>query len=147
MTAPHRLDPPVQMAAAGTAGKLVAQGILAVEDIVPDLYRAAIRAGYSGDRRGLRCRLFWRVRESAEHWGWERDRAAWLIRQDAFPRAEAWADPDEITRFAHKINENRGEALLRSEVVAVVDEVLEDRLRRDAAARSKNKKRGRRHVR
>jgi hypothetical protein len=143
----HRLDPPVQWAAAGTAGKLVAQGILAVEDIVPDLYRAAIRAGYSGDRRGLRCRLFWRVREVADHWRMERDRAVWLIQQDAQPRAEAWTDPDEITDYAHAINERRGEPLLRREVVAAVDEVLEAILRREAGTQTKNKKRRRRHVR
>ena len=144
---PHRLDPPAQMAAAGTAGKLVAQGILTVADIVPDLYRAAIRAGYSGDRRGLRCRLFWRVGEAADHWRMERDRAEALIRQDAFPRAEAWTDPDDITRHAQAINESRGEPLLRSEVVAVVDGVLEAILRRLAWEQSKNKRRGRRHVR
>ena len=144
---PHRLDPPVQWAAAGTAGKLVAQGILAVDDIVPDLYRAAIRAGYTGDRRGLRCRLFWRVRESADHWRMERDRAEALIRQDAFPRAEVWTDPDEITDHAHAINEARGEPLLRREVVALVDEVLEAILRRLAWEQSRNKKRGRRNVR
>jgi hypothetical protein len=40
MAFPHHLDPPVQWAAAGSCGKLFAQGILEARDMVPQLLAA-----------------------------------------------------------------------------------------------------------
>lgn len=117
--------PPVQWGAAERCGKLAAQGILEVDEVVPLLYRAAIRAGYAGDRRGLRTRLFWRVRQVAEHWRLERDRAEWVIRRAVAPLVEAWSPGAEIDAAAQHANEGAGGPLLRHEVRHLVGDILD----------------------
>lgn len=122
---PHRLDPPIQTQAARTFGKLIAQGIVAYDDVLPDLYRAAIKAGYTGDRRGLRTRLAWHLREAADFWQIERSKADWPIREAIAPLVEAREPAEAIMARAHAANEARGEPLLRSEVRGLVREVLQ----------------------
>ncbi|MBX6382098.1 MAG: hypothetical protein IRZ07_03855 [Microbispora sp.] len=129
MAIKHPLDPPVQWAAAATCGKLVAQGILSVEDIVPKLLEAAIRAGYRGDRSGLQTRLSWHVRDNADHWSRERDRVEFLIRRGIAPLLAEWAEPIQILRAAHAINEKHQEPLLRREVKDLVAAEMAARLR------------------
>lgn len=144
----HRLDPPVQTAAASKAGKLVAQGILAEADILPKLIEAGIAAGYQGDRSGLQCRLTWAIRDSAEHWGRQRDRAEFLIRRELAPMLDAWEEAHIIIRQGHAINEGLSEPLLRREVLAVVEAEMAVRLAAaDRQSRTRQVKGRRRHVR
>jgi hypothetical protein len=124
----HPLDPPIQTAAANAAGKLVAQGILAEADILPELIAAAIKAGYRGHRHGLQCRLTWALRDSADHWRRERDRAEFLTRRELAPMLDAWEDAAPIFRAGHAINERLKEPLLRCEVVAVIESEMAVRL-------------------
>jgi hypothetical protein len=124
----HPLDPPIQTAAASAAGKLVAQGILAEDDILPELITAALRAGYRGHRHGLQCRLTWALRDSADHWRRERDRAEFVIRRELAPMLDAWEEAVAIFRAGHAINERLQEPLLRCEVVGVVESEMAVRL-------------------
>lgn len=117
----HRLDSPVQWAAAGSCGKLVAQGILEARDMVPQLLAAAVRAGYDGDLLGLQSRITWEINDNADVWRRERDRTEFLIRRALQPMLEAWADANEIFREADAVNEQRGAPLLWREVTAIVE--------------------------
>lgn len=144
----HPLDPPLQTAAATAAGKLVAQGILAEADVLPELIAAAIRAGYRGHRHGLQCRLTWAIRDSADDWGRQRDRAEFLIRRELAPMLDAWEEATAIIRQGHAINERLNEPLLRREVMAVVEAEMAVRLAAfDRQSRTRKMKGRRRHVR
>jgi hypothetical protein len=140
----HPLDPPLQWSAAASAGKLVAQGILAVEDILPDLIEASINAGYRGHRHGLRARLTWQLRETAEYWRRERDQIDVYIRRELAPMFDALAPALDIIRAAHAINEQSNEPLLRPEVVTVIETEMG---RRIAAFNRQSQTRGRRNAR
>lgn len=143
MAVPHRLDPPAQTEAARTFGKLIAQGIVAYDDVLPDLYRAAIKGGYTGDKRGLRTRLAWHLRETADHWRLQRSMAVRVISDELVPMLDALAEGIEIVRAGHDINERLGEPLLRSEVVALIEAQMAARM----AALAPQPKGRRRHVR
>jgi hypothetical protein len=140
----HRLDPPLQTAAARAAGKLVAQGILAEDDILPDLITAAIKAGYRGHRHGLQARLTWALRESADYWRRERDRAEFVIRRELAPMLDALEEGLAIIRQGHAINERLAEPLLRREVLAVVESEMSFRIAAFDRQRSSNRQMRRR---
>ncbi len=116
----HRLDPPIQWAAAGSCGKLVAQGILEARDMVPQLLAAAVRAGYDGDLMGLQTRLHWEITDSAHWWGMERRAMAWRIRRRIQPMFGVAPDPGRILHAADHENHEAGEPLLWREVKAIV---------------------------
>lgn len=120
----HPLIPPQQWAAAGSCGKLIAQGILAAEDVLPELCRAAMRAGYKGDLRGLRTHIAWHLADTADHWRRERDRAEFLIRRGIGPLLELLAEGSEILAKADAINTEAGEPLFWREVRAIVSEEM-----------------------
>lgn len=121
MAIKHPLDPQTQWDAAARCGKLVAQGILTAEDIVPQLVDAAVRAGYRADRVGLQSRLTWHVTETADHWRRERDRTEFVLRRELQPMLAAFADGQAILKAAHALNDQAHAPLLSSEVKAVVE--------------------------
>lgn len=135
MTFPHHLDPPGLWDACADAAVLVAQRILAPDDVVASLHDAAVCGGYAGDIRGLRTRILWAVRDGAEAWGFRRDRAEWDIRRGLGPLLEARAPAAVILAEAERINAAAGHPLLRPEVAEVVKEAMRAKLRRAAGAR------------
>lgn len=116
MTFRHPLDPQTQWDAAATCGKLVAQGVLDVADIVPQLIEAAVRAGYAGDLSGLQSRLTWHVRANEQHWQQRRGQTRWRITQAIAPQLETRAPSAAILAEAQAINDADGSPLLPREV-------------------------------
>jgi hypothetical protein len=141
----HPLDPQTQWDAATTAGKLVAQGVIAKADVLPQLFDAAIRAGYTGDRRGLRSRLTWHLTEVTSYWRGVREKTERMMRQELITLLASFADGTDILDTAHKINEGANEPLLRFEVKRVVEEEIAKLLA--AMQPPTQKKRGRRYAR
>ena len=143
---PHRLDPPAQTEAARRLGKLMAQGIVSYDDVLPQLVDAAVKlGGYSGCLSGLQSRLAGTLRECADHWRIERSKAEWVVRRELTPMLDALAEGLVILRAAHATNERLGEPLLRSEVMAIVEAEMAARMALMAPA--PQPKGRRRHVR
>jgi hypothetical protein len=136
--------PPTQWAAAAVCGKLVAQGILERDEMLPDLCLAALRRGYCGDLIGLRTRLAWRVREEADIWRTRRNKAAASIRYTLAPLLLNLEPAPALFASAEHVNREAGEPFLPSEVGAIVREEVAAELRRRAW---QGRGRGRRHVR
>lgn len=116
----HPTDPPTQWGAAEKAGKLVAQGLLTVEDFLPQLMEAAIKQGFDGDLRGTQSRLAWHMRDVALMWEGRRSECDRRIKREIAPLIEGWAAAEDILALAHSINEDADEPLLRSEVKRTV---------------------------
>lgn len=147
MTRWHHLDPPHLAQACDDAGALVAKRILCLDELVESLCVAAAQhncrtlpRGDRGDMGGLRTRIAWAVRESADAWDIRRHQAEWAIWRGIGPLLEARAPAAEILAEAERINTDAGSPLLRSEAAEVVKEAMRAELRRAA------RQRGRRHA-
>lgn len=144
MAVPHKSDPPIQWAAAASCGKLVAQGLVEIRDIVQALIDAAKEDAWQGDLSGLQARLTWQVTDTADHWCRVRDRTEYLIRNALGPLIEARAAGADILAAAHAVNEQQDEPFTSREVWRLVNEILEEAMARiDRMA----KQRGRRNAR
>lgn len=140
----HPLDPQTQWDAAARCGKMVAQSILAAEDVIPALLDAAVKAGWKGDLCGLQARLTWHVTDTADHWRRERDRTEYLIRNDIAPKIQARAPGAEILSAAQATNDRQGQPYTNREVWRLVNEILGEAIARmDQQVRQ----RGRRNAR
>jgi hypothetical protein len=117
--------PQVQMDAARSFGKLVAQGIIETKDAVESLAEAAVKNGYAGDVRGMRTSLWWEVRDSAELWDRDRIRVEYAIRNAVRPLMESRADAPTILRAAYGVNDAAGKPMLRSEVISFLKQEME----------------------
>lgn len=109
-------------AAAGIFGKLIAQGIVTPGEAYSALMEKEVRAGYAGDRSGLRCRCAWAVNDSAAMWEQARSAADVLIRKRLCSLFARRAPSAALISAAHAENAARGMPLLHHEVVAIVDE-------------------------
>jgi len=131
----HPTDPPTQWGAAEKAGKLVAQGLLTVEDFLPTLMAAAVKQGFKGDASGTQARLAWHMRDVADAWGIRRNECSRRIRKGIAGLLAEWAPHEEILAEAHAINEADDEPLLRSEVKRLVAGEMAEFMRFNARKR------------
>lgn len=132
--------PPKQQAAAASFGKLVALRIVESKDAVESLYAAAMKAGYQGDEAGLRTRLWWIVRDTAEEWRITRIRSEYALRKHLAPMLDARAPSLEIWREAVAFADTAGEPFLRHEIRQIIEEEMHMRL---APSRTKRRTYGR----
>lgn len=116
--------PAKQRGAAASFGKLVAQGIIESKDAVESLFVACLKYGYAGDEAGLRTRLWWIVRDSAEVWRMERIKAEYKIRSAITPLMQSRSDARSILRAAYAANEAVSEPFLRREVLEFVNDEM-----------------------
>lgn len=123
MTAPGDI-PPKQRAAAETFGKLVAQNVVESKDAVESLYAACLKFGYVGDEAGLRTRLWWIVRDSAEEWRGARIRAEYKVRQAITPLMQARENAVAILRAAYEANSAADNPFLKHEVLDFVQDEM-----------------------
>lgn len=138
----HTADPPELAKACDDAGCLIAQHILDTEDIVTSLHDAAVRGGYQGDLMGLRTRIAWAVRESADAWDMRRYRMEWTIRRGIQHLLEAHDRAVVILAEAQRLNKLGASPLLRREVENVVADAMRGQL-----AKEETEARRKRHAR
>lgn len=134
--------PLTQSQAAASFGKLVALGAIESKDAVESLYCACIKAGYRGDEAGLRTRLWWIVRDTADEWRVRRIQAEYKLRKEIAPLLDARAPSWSILSAAHAASAALDSPFLRHEVLAIVQEEM---VMRQAVRRGKS--RGRVHGR
>lgn len=124
MTTPGDI-PQKQRAAGETFGKLVAQSVVESKDAVESLYAACIKAGYAGDEAGLRTRLWWIVRDSAETWRHARISAEYKIRTAITPLMQSKQDAVAILRAAYAANRAADAPFLKHEILDFVREEMQ----------------------
>jgi hypothetical protein len=131
---PNTQIPPPQWGAAERFGWLVAWGYCSPEVVVPLLCDAALRNGYRGDFSGLRCRLYWRVAETADAVGRRRSWAEYAIRRAVRPLIGR--EPSNVLlRAAQQVGTKEGGDLPDWFVVAIVEEEIVSTVRRAAYVR------------
>lgn len=130
--------PSAQQAAAASFGKLVALGAIESKDAVESLYSACVRSGYQGDEAGLRTRLWWIVRDTAEEWQVRRIQAEYKLRREISPLLDARSPSWSILGAAHAACQALDSPFLRHEVLAIVQEEM---VARQALRRGKTKAR------
>lgn len=127
---PHARDPKIQVGAAASLGKLVAQGVIEHDDALEAVFRVADANAPAGhDRSGMRARLSWQIMDTAEGWRRARRWAEMDIRKGIRPMLVPGVVASEIVREAHRINEAKGEPLIRREVREIVAEEMQSALR------------------
>jgi len=116
----HPLDDPQAHRVALAMGKMVAQGVVYPDDVVPTLIEASAKRGHP-NAEIMHARLSWTLADAAAHWLQLQKWADYNIRQAVVPMLEGRRTAKDILEAAHAENARLGEPLVRHQVRQAVE--------------------------
>ena len=128
------------MTATDTIAKLIAQGLLTREEVLPDIIAAAHQAAPHQDRSGVQARATWALDDAIRNAHLFRSATAAAIRRAVHSLAEQRAPREQILRSAADINRRADSPLLTYEVREEAREAVAWWLNRNAPAHAQRRR-------
>lgn len=110
------------LTAAAGFGKLLALGLIGLDECLPLLVEGAQNAGYRGSLSGCQTKLAWVVQDSARAWEGRAGRCRWAICKRLAPMLAQRLPSHALIAAAHAENTAWGDPLRDLDVTAVVRE-------------------------